>query len=85
MNVLKQLEGIKDKLEKAKEEKANIQGQISSKVEQLVELGFKDTESLLDDVKEELVELDKQKETLIQEFEEKLEAFKTKFPMLFED
>lgn len=85
MNALKQLEAIKERLEKAKEEKANIQGQISAKIEQLVELGFEDNDTLFGDVETELVELNKHKEELETEFLEKLDHFKKQFPMLFED
>lgn len=85
MSVLKQLEAIKQKLETAKEEKANIQGQISAKIEQLVELGFEDNKTLFGDVETELAELNKQKKELEEEFEDKLNHFKKQFPMLFED
>ena len=80
---IKKLEEIKNTLEKAKIERANIQGQIRSKTEQLIEFGFEDTDHILEDVQDELDSLEVEREQLIADFEKKYTAFKKKYPKLF--
>lgn len=85
MNELKQLENIKKKLEKVKEQKANIQGKISSKKEQLLSLGFKDINTVIEDANSELIRLDKEISKATDNFDKMVEEFKESYPILFED
>lgn len=85
MNAIQELEEIKRKLEKAKEAKANIQGKISVKREQLVAMGFKDSPRMMNDVDKELDRLNLEIIDKEDSFKQKMEEFKEKYPQLFEE
>jgi len=86
MDALKQLEKIKENLDRAKEEKANINGQISAKIDQLVALGFKkDSKNLMGDIEKKLEDLETEITDLEFSFEEGVSDFQREFPVLFKE
>ena len=83
MNELEQLEKIKKKLEADKVKKATIQGKITGKKEQLLSMGFKDIETVIEDANKELISLDKKITKGTADFDKMAKEFKEKYPLLF--
>jgi hypothetical protein len=83
MATIEDLNRIKSRLEAAKTKRANIEGKISSKKEQLIAMGFVDSDSIVEDAEKELKKLDIQLNTMAEEFDSRMEKFVKDFPSLF--